>query len=131
MEFNNYLIKAKQTPVVQSVAWHESMRTLVLLLAPTAPHIAEELWQRIGEPYSVHNQPWPEWDEAAAADEMITLVVQVNGRVRDRLLVPVGISEEEARKLACASPRIQRHTADKNVIKIIYVPDRLMNIVVN
>ncbi|MHA1215784.1 MAG: leucine--tRNA ligase [Candidatus Thorarchaeota archaeon] len=130
MEFNNYLVKAKQTPVAQTDAWHESIRTLILLLAPTAPHIAEELWQRIGEPYSVHNQTWPVLDEAAAADETVTLVVQVNGKLRERLPVPVGISEQDAQELAFASPRIQRHTANRKVIKIIYVPDKLMNIVV-
>jgi len=130
MEFNNYLLKAKKTPVVQSDAWHEAIRTLILLLAPAAPHLAEELWQRIGEPYSVHNQPWPQWDEAAAADEMVTLVVQVNGKVRERLTVPVGISEEEARELAFSSPKVQRHVANKSVLKTVYVPDKLLNIVV-
>ncbi|KPL20749.1 MAG: hypothetical protein AMJ93_11165 [Anaerolineae bacterium SM23_84] len=130
MEFNNYLLKAKQTPVVQSDAWREAVRTLILLLAPSAPHLAEELWQRIGEPYSVHNQPWPQWDEAAAADEVVTLVVQVNGKVRDRLSVPVGISEEQAQELALGSPKVQRHTANKSVVKIVYVPEQVINIVV-
>jgi leucyl-tRNA synthetase len=130
MEFNNYLLKAKQTPVVQSDAWREAVRTLILLLAPSAPHLAEELWQRIGEPYSVHSQPWPQWDEAAAADEVVTLVVQVNGKVRDRLSVPVGIGEEKAQELALDSPKVQRHTANKSVMKIIYVPEEVINIVV-
>jgi len=130
MEFNNYLLKVKRTAVVQSDAWPEAVRTLILLLAPSAPHLAEELWQRIGGAYSVHNQPWPEWDEAAAADEVVTLVVQVNGKVRDRLSVPVGISEKEAQELALASPRVQRHTANKGVIKIVYVPEKVINIVV-
>ena len=130
MKFNNYLIGAKQTPVVQSDAWHEAVRTLVLLLAPSAPHLAEELWQCIGEPYSVHEQPWPEWDEAAAADEVITLVAQVNGKVRERLSVPVGLSAEDAQELALGSPKVQRYIAGKNVVKIVHVPDRLVNIVV-
>jgi leucyl-tRNA synthetase len=130
MEFNNYLVKAKQTPVVHTDAWSEAVRTLILLLAPTAPHLAEELWQRIGETYSVHTQPWPEWDEEAAADEMVTLVVQVNGKVRDRLSVAVGIGEEEATDLALGSSKVQRHTAKKNVVKVIYVPDEVINLVV-
>ena len=96
MEFNNYLLKAKKMSVVQSDAWHEAVGSLILLLAPIAPHLAEELWQRLGEPYSVHSQPWPKWDAAAAAEEILTLVVQVNGKVRDRLSVPVGIQEQEA-----------------------------------
>jgi leucyl-tRNA synthetase len=128
MEFNNYLLKAQQTPAVQSEAWDEAKRTLVLLLAPTAPHLSEELWERLGGAYSVHNQPWPQWDEAAAADEMVTLVVQVNGKVRDRLSVPAGISEAEARNLAWASPKVQQHLAGKEA-KVIYVPEKLINLV--
>ena len=130
MEFNNYLLKVKQTPVVQSDAWREAVRTLVLLLAPSAPHLAEELWQRIGEPYSVHNQPWPQWDEAVAADEVVTLVVQVNGKVRDHLSVPVGISEREAQEMALGSAKVQRYTANKNLVKIVYVPEQVINVVV-
>ena len=131
MEFNNYLAKAKQTPVVQTDAWRESIRALIRLLAPATPHIAEELWQRIGEPYSVHDQRWPEWDRAVAADETVTLVVQVNGKVRERLQVRAGIPEKDAEELALASPGVQRHTAHKKVVKIIYVPDKLINIVVS
>jgi leucyl-tRNA synthetase len=131
MEFNNYLVKAKETPVVQSDAWREAIRALILLLAPAMPHLSEELWQRIGEPYSVHNQPWPEWDEEIAADEIVTLVVQVNGRVRDRLSVPAGTSEEQARQLALASPKVQRYTSRKTVRDIIYVPDQIINVVVS
>ncbi|MGB9880463.1 MAG: class I tRNA ligase family protein, partial [Anaerolineae bacterium] len=92
--------------------------------------LAEELWERIGGPYSVHTQSWPQWDEAAAAEEMVTLVVQVNGKVRDRLSVPVGLSEEEARELAFGSEKVQRYTAGKDIVKVIYVLDELINIVV-
>jgi len=130
MEFNNYLLKAKETPVVQSAAWQEAIRTLILLLAPTAPHLAEELWARIGGPYSVHAQAWPKWDEAAAADEMVTLVVQVNGKVRAHLSVPARISESEAQGLAFGNSKVQQHIAGKQVVKTVYVPGKLMNIVV-
>jgi leucyl-tRNA synthetase len=129
MEFNNALLKAKATPVVQSEAWPEAIHALILMLAPIAPHLAEELWERIGQPYSVHQQSWPEWDEAAAADEVITLVVQVNGKVRDHLSVPVGFSEDQARVLALASPKVQRSIAKQRIAKVIYVPDKLLNIV--
>jgi len=131
MEYNNYLVKAKQTPVVQTDAWRESIRALIQLLAPATPHIAEELWQRIGGPYSVHDQSWPEWDKSASADETVTLVVQVNGKVRGRLQVRAGIAEKDAAELALASPGVQRHTAHKKVIRIIYVPDKLISIVVS
>jgi leucyl-tRNA synthetase len=130
MEFNNSLLKAKETPVVQSKAWPEAIHSLILMLAPVAPHLAEELWQRIGQSYSVHQQPWPEWDEAAAADEVITLVVQVNGKVRDHLLLPVGISEDRAHTMALASPKVQRSIANQSIVRFVYVPDKLLNIVV-
>jgi leucyl-tRNA synthetase len=130
MEFNNYLAKAKGTPIYGTEAWDEAIRTLILMLAPSCPHIAEEMWTRIGGEYSVHQQAWPEWSEELAADEVITLVVQVNGKVRDRLEVPVGISEERAKEMALDSPSAQRHTAGKEVVKVIYVQGRLVNIVV-
>ncbi len=130
MEFNNYLLKARETPAVQSEAWPEAVRTMILLLAPSAPHLAEELWQRIGGAYSVHNQAWPEWDAAAAAEETITLVVQVNGRVREHMSVPVEISEQEAQELALASPKVQQQIAGRGIAKTIYVPGKLINIVV-
>jgi len=130
MEFNNYLAKARETPVYGSEAWDEAIRTLILLLAPPCPHITEELWTRIGGEYSVHQQAWPEWNEQLAADEVITLVVQVNGKLRDRLEVPVGLSEERAKELALASPGAQRHAAGKEIVKVIYAQGRLVNIVV-
>jgi leucyl-tRNA synthetase len=129
MEFNNYLVKARTTPVAHTPAWDEAIETLLLLLAPSAPHITEELWARLGKSYSIHQQPWPQWDEALAADEVITLPVQVNGKVRARLQVPADVTEEQARELALADERVQRHIAGKQVKKVIYVPGRLVNIV--
>jgi leucyl-tRNA synthetase len=129
MEFNNYLIKAKETPVVETPAWEEAIETLLLLLAPSCPHIAEELWARTGRPYSIHQRAWPVWDPDLAAEEVFTLVVQVNGKVRDRLEVPVDISEEEAKELALASDGAQRHLEGLEVKRVIYVPGRLVNIV--
>ncbi len=129
MEFNNYLIKAKETPVVHTEAWEEAIEALLLMLAPPCPHIAEELWTRTGRPYSVHQQSWPTWSEELAAEEVFTLVVQVNGKLRDRLEVPVDITEEEAKELALASDGAQRHLKGLEVKKVIYVPGRVVNIV--
>jgi leucyl-tRNA synthetase len=129
MELNNTLLKAKETPVYGTPAWEEAMETLLLLLAPPCPHIAEELWARTGRAYSIHQQPWPQWDEAAAAEETFTLVVQVNGRVRDRMDVSVDIEEEQAKELALASEGAKRHTEGKRIARVIYVPGRLVNIV--
>jgi len=130
MEFLNALIKAKETPLYGSEAWDEAIRTMVLLLAPACPHIAEELWERIGQPYSVHVQPWPEWDAEIAREEMITLAVQVNGKVRDRITVSADATEEDVRQAALAAEGVQRHTAGKQVLKVIYAPGRLVSIVV-
>jgi len=101
-----------------------------LLVAPTVPHLAEELWQRTGHDYSIHNQSWPKWDEELAKDEEITLVIQVNGKLRDRIAVPVSITEEEAKKLALESQRVKAHTEGKELVKAIYVPGRLVNFVI-
>ncbi|MBM3933763.1 MAG: leucine--tRNA ligase [SAR202 cluster bacterium] len=115
---------------VGSAAWRDSVEKLLVLLAPMAPHMAEEMWERTGHAYSIHNQPQPVSDAALAADDVITLVVQVNGKVRDRLDVPVGVTEAEARKIALESTRIQAHLEGKQVAKFIYVPGKLVNIVV-
>jgi len=128
MELTNALIAHKDAYGV-TPAMREGAKTLLLLLAPIAPHIAEELWARMGEPYSIHQQPWPEWSEELIKEEFFTLVVQVDGKLRDRLEVPVTITEEEAKELALSSRRVQRHIAGKEVVRIIYVPGRLVNVV--
>ncbi len=129
MEFNNYLLKAKRTAVVQSDAWSEALRTLVLLLAPITPNLAEELWERLGGQYSVHTQQWPRVDDSAVTDETVVLIVQVNGKVRERLSVPPGLDKEAAEALARDSARVQRHIASLGSPRVIYVPDKLINFV--
>jgi len=130
MEFTNYLIRVKKIGAVASSAWKEAVDTLLLLLAPTAPHLAEELWQRMGHNYSIHNQTWPKWDEALAREEEITLVVQVNGKLRDRITVPASITEAEARHLALERERVKAYLEGKEIVNIVYVPGRLVNLVV-
>ena len=130
MEFTNALLKAKGTPVYGTEAWEEAIETLLLLLAPCCPHVAEELWARTGRPYSIHQQSWPQYNPDLAAEEMITLVVQVNGKVRARLEVPADITEEAAREAALSDANVQRHVGGKEIRKVIYVPGRLVNIVV-
>ena len=129
MEFTNYLGKVREERSVASSAFTEAIETLMLLLAPTAPHLAEELWTRSGHPYSIHSQPFPEWDEGLAAEEEFTLVIQVNGRLRDRVTVPVTITEEEARQLAFSRERIKKYLKDGEVARVIYVQRRLVNII--
>ncbi len=98
-------------------------------MAPVTPHIAEELWSQLGKPYSIHTQPWPEVDEAAAAEEQITLVIQVNGKLRERIEVPAAISEADAKELALGSSAVQKHLGGREPKKVIYVPGKLVNIV--
>ena len=130
MEYTNHLIKAKETSIAGTPAWDEAIETLLLLMAPSFPHITEELWARIDQEYSIHQKAWPTWDEELAAEETITIVVQVNGKVRDRFDAPADIGEEDAKAQALATPRAKKFLADKQTLKVIYVPGRLVNIVV-
>jgi leucyl-tRNA synthetase len=129
MELNNALLKAKDTSVYGTAAWDEAIEALLLMLTPACPHIAEELWARTGRPYSIHQQAWPAWDEAVATEEMVTLVVQVNGKVRDKIEVPVDVDEATARSLALETEGVRRHTDGKQITKVVVVPGRLVNIV--
>ncbi len=129
MSFTNYLTKAKETAVYGTPEWDEAIRNLLLLMAPLTPHITEELWEAIGGEYSIHQQRWPTWDEELTKEETITLVVQVNGKVRDRIEVEAGIDEETAKKLALESPRIQKWISGKEIRKVIFAGGKLVNIV--
>jgi leucyl-tRNA synthetase len=129
MEYTNTLSKILEAGSVTASEWKEAVRTLLILMAPSTPHMAEELWVALGYPYSIHKQPWPVWDKDLAADEEVTLVVQINGKLRDKLTVPVDIGEEEAVKLAFEQDRIKGYTTGKSVVKTIYVPGKLLNIV--
>jgi len=128
MELLNEMARLKPE-VYGSPAWNEAVEIYLKMLAPVTPHISEELWQRLGKPYSIHTQTWPKVDEAAAADEEITLVVQINGKLRDRVVVPADIAEEDAKKAALASVTIQKALEGKPPRKVIYVKGRLVNIV--
>ena len=129
MELSNAMNQAWSEESVDAGIWNECVGKLLLMLAPFAPHIAEELWERTGHAYSIHQQSFPEWDDALAAEEVITLVVQVNGKLRDKLQVPADVSEEEAKRLVMASERVKAHVGDKEVRRIVYIPGRLVNVV--
>jgi leucyl-tRNA synthetase len=130
MEFSNHLAKVLSEKSVDSTSWQEATDTLLLLLAPTAPHLCEELWTRTGHPYSIHKQPFPKWDDELAAEEQTTLVIQVNGKVRDKVTVPVSITEKEAQELALSQPRVKAFLEGKQLTSVIYVPHKLVNLVV-
>ena len=130
MEFTNYLSKVQEGGKASASLWQEAIAHLLLLLAPGAPHLTEELWARTGHPYSIHNQPWPKFDEEIAKEEEITLAIQINGKLRDKLLVPASITEAEAEELALGRERVKAYTGGRKVSNVIYVPKRVVNIVV-
>ncbi|MDN5347294.1 MAG: leucyl-tRNA synthetase [Clostridia bacterium] len=107
----------------------EGLSTLIILLAPFAPHIAEELWQGIGREGSVHLESWPVYDPEALVQEEVTVVVQINGKVRDRIQVAAGLSEAELKKEALSRDKIAALLAGQQVVKVIVVPDKLINVV--
>jgi leucyl-tRNA synthetase len=127
MEATNALMKLRGE--ASRRVWREASQRIVLLLAPAAPHMAEELWHRLGHRDSVHLQSWPTYDEALVMEQQITLVVQVNGKVRDKIEVPADISSDDAQRLAVASPRVRAHLDGATVRQVVYVPGRLVNIV--
>jgi leucyl-tRNA synthetase len=130
MEFVNALMRARERGAAGSPAWNEAVKSLVLMSAPIVPHQAEELWQQLGRPYSVHQQPWPQWNAELAAEATTEIVIQVNGKLRDRLQLPVGLSEADLRGRALASPKIQALLNGGEPRKVIVVPNKLVNVVV-
>ncbi|MGH7985698.1 MAG: leucine--tRNA ligase [Candidatus Binataceae bacterium] len=106
-----------------------ALESYIVLLAPMAPYIAEEMWRALGHADSIHLQPWPQFDPELARDETVTVVVQVNGKVRDRLQVGIETAEEEIRAMALASDAVRRHLDGKAPKKLIYVPNKLVSIV--
>jgi leucyl-tRNA synthetase len=129
MELTNSLTQQWELATVDSGGWKNAVEKLLLLMAPMAPHMAEELWESTGHSFSIHQQSWPKWDADLAADEVITLVVQVNGRLRDRIQVSASVTEDEAKEVALHSERVQSYTTDKSIVRVIYVPGKLINIV--
>jgi len=130
MTFTNLMQDVRGT--ASASAWTEASRALVLMLAPAAPHIAEELWtNHLGQAYSVHQQSWPEWSAALAAEEYLTIVVSVNAKPRGEVRVPVSLRDDEAgiTAQALALPRIQQFTEGKAIRRVIYVPGKILNIV--
>lgn len=103
---------------------------LLVILAPFAPHIAEELWQKIGGKPSIHRQPWPKFDPKMIVESEIKIVVQVNGKLRDNIVVASVASEDEIKKLAVSSAKVKQFIEGKKIAKVIYVPKKLVNIVV-
>ncbi|NCB75527.1 MAG: leucine--tRNA ligase [Negativicutes bacterium] len=131
MELVNAMYALKEEPKAQvSGLAQELVSSSLRLIAPFAPHMAEELWQLIGGNGSVHKQSWPVYDDAALQVEEVELVLQINGKVRDKIVAPVGLNAAELETLAMGQERVQQAIGDKKVVKVICVPQKLVNIVV-
>ncbi len=130
IEFTNELMKLKETDVTGTTAWRDAITSLTLLMAPLTPYVAEEMWDVLGNEFSVHQQAWPVYDESLAAEDTIEIPIQINGKVRDKIVIEAGLSQEEQLAAAKASERVQELVAGKTVVKEISVPGRLVNIVV-
>src|SRR5207248_1401432 len=110
-------------------SWSSAIRTLVLLLNPMAPHLGEELWERLGEEGMCADAAWPGWNEALTVEPLVTLVIQVGGKVRDRVEVRRGLTEAEAVSLALDSERVRPFLAGASPSRVVYVLDKLLNLV--
>jgi leucyl-tRNA synthetase len=133
MVLRNELKRVLNDHSVGKDAWDEAIRTLLLLSAPVFPHVAEELWTEVlGLPYSIHQQRWPTFDPELLKQSQVTLVVQINGKLRDQVVLDAEVARNEAqvRELVLELPRIKQHIADASVQRIIVVPGKLANIVV-
>lgn len=130
MELMNGLYQYREVAGYNKAVMAEAVDTLVLLLAPFIPHVTEELWQDLGHGESVHKQKWPVVDEAALVADEVTVIVQVNGKVRDKILMPVNLDKAETEKMVLAQPKIAEILAGKEVKKVVVVPNKLVNVVV-
>ncbi|MBV6393099.1 MAG: Leucine--tRNA ligase [Anaerolineales bacterium] len=131
MELLNEMYKAREAGAVGAPEWNEATEIYLKMMSPVAPHIAEELWtNHLGKPYSIHQQAWPQVDEAAAKEDVIEIPVQVNGKVRDRITVPAEAGEEEIKAAALASEAVQKYLEGREPKKMIVAKGKLVSLVV-
>jgi leucyl-tRNA synthetase len=129
MELSNSLSKALEEKTASRLCCEETFDALVKLLHPMAPHVSEELWEIRGYTESLLETSWPEYDEKKIRKQRIELVVQVDGKLRDRVDVDVDAVERDVRETVLASPKVREHLAGKEVAKFVLVPGRLINLV--
>ncbi len=130
MEFCNELQRLRSKGRVDRSAWNEAIEAMLLLIAPLAPHITEELWEKLGKPYSIHLQRWPAYDPALVGEEEVEVVVQVNGKVRGHVRLAPDAPEEAARARALELERVRAALDGKQPRRVVYVPGKLLNFVV-
>lgn len=129
MELSNTLYSYRNNPNPDLTVVKEAIESLLILLTPFCPHFCEELWEVIGNKESITLQAWPEYDQTALIKDEVEIVVQINGKVRDRVKVPSNSNKDELRQIALENSRIVELTKDKKIVKIIIIPDKLINIV--
>ncbi|MDP8238562.1 MAG: leucine--tRNA ligase [Candidatus Hatepunaea meridiana] len=131
MELVNELYRYTSEPEkVDIVFMKVVLNTLALLLGPLAPHLSEELWQRLGNEGSLFNHEWPKWDETAITQDVVTVVIQVNGKLSDRLLVSKGTTKEVITEIALTSDKVKRRIGGKQIKKVVFIPDKVISFVV-
>lgn len=130
MELVNEMYRYKETEAPDYALMREAAVKLVLVLSPFVPHICEEMWQKLGFEHSLYFEKWPEYDESALVLDTVEIVVQLNGKVKMKADVASGLSREELADIMLADERVKELTAGKNVVKVVAVPGKLVNIVV-
>jgi leucyl-tRNA synthetase len=129
MEFVNLLAERQRSGAWRTRAYYRSLETLLVLLAPVAPHITEELWEQTGHLGSVHQQAWPAWDAALAQDELVQIPVQVDGKVRQVVETPLDSTQEEVTELAFSQLKVQDHLMGRQILRIHYIPGKILSVV--
>ena len=131
MEMVNGLYKFKESHGMQaSETWRFTLESLLQILAPFAPHITEELWQELGHTDTIHVNHWPKWDEKYLVSDVMTIIVQVNGKLRSKLELPADIDQRGVEEAALADANVQKFTNNKPPKKMVYVPGKLLNVVI-
>ena len=129
MELVNEMYRYKEGQINDGL-YGKAIKSLIIMLAPFVPHITAEMWEHLGYEDSVHEQLWPEYDEEALVKDTVEIVVQINGKIKERLNIAGDMSKEEMTALVVENEKIKELTEGKNVIKVIAVPGKLINIVV-
>ena len=131
MEYTNQISEQYREGQVSVNVWANALDNLLILMSPIVPHLTEEMWESLGNSFSIHKQKWPKYDSDLATHDEITLVVQVNGKLRDRIQAPADLEEERAKEIALSSEKVGGYIEGKEINKIIYIEGRLINIVVS
>lgn len=130
MELVNELYRYKELPDANQAFLKKAIEVLVVILSPFTPHICEEMWESLGFTDSLTKVSWPEYDESALVKDTIEIVVQINGKVKEKMIVDNNLSRDELEKTALENDAIKALTEGKNVVKVIAVPNKLVNIVI-